>query len=64
MGFKLVGLFLRIRLVLAQFLELRYMHQHINRDGWNGSNFPRMACIIFCWLYHLGFRLDQESNKF
>ena len=22
------------------------MHQHINRDGWNGSNFPRMACII------------------
>ena len=19
----------------------------------------RMACIISCWLYHLGFRLDQ-----
>ena len=30
---KLVGLFLRIRLVLAQFLELRYMHQHIIRGG-------------------------------
>ena len=30
---KLVGLFLRIRLNLAQFLELRYMHQHIIRVG-------------------------------
>ena len=20
---------------------------------------PRMACVISCWLYHLGFRLDQ-----
>ena len=30
---KLVGLLLRIRLVLAQFLELRYMHQHIIKDG-------------------------------
>ena len=30
---ELVGLFLRIRPVLAQLLELRCMHQHINRDG-------------------------------
>ena len=36
---------------MAQFLELRYMHQHINRDGWNDSNFPMMACIISCWLF-------------
>ena len=26
-------LILKIRLVLAQFLELKYMHQHMNRDG-------------------------------
>ena len=30
---KLVGLFLRIRPNLAQFLELRYMHQHMYRGG-------------------------------
>ena len=30
---KLVGSLLRIRLVLAQFLELRYMQQHMIRDG-------------------------------
>ena len=30
---KLVGLFLRIRLILAQFLELRNMHQHMFRDS-------------------------------
>ena len=30
---KLVGSLLEIRLVLAQFLELRYIHQHIIRDG-------------------------------
>ena len=30
---KLVGLFLRIRFNLAQFLELRYMHQHMYRGG-------------------------------
>ena len=59
MGWGLHWLILKIRLVLAQFLELKYMHQHMNRDGLNGSNFPRMACIISCWLYHLGFRLDQ-----
>ena len=32
-GCKLVGLFFRIRLVLAQFLELRYMNQHMHMDG-------------------------------
>ena len=32
MGLGLYWLILKIRLVLAQFLELRYMHQHINRD--------------------------------
>ena len=30
---KIVGLFFRIRLVLAQFLEQRYMRQHMHRDG-------------------------------
>ena len=30
---ELAGLFLIIRPVLAQLLELRCMHQHINRDG-------------------------------
>ena len=30
---KLVGLFLRIRLISAQFLELRCMHQHMYRGG-------------------------------
>ena len=29
---KVVGLLLIIKLVLAQFPELRYMHQHIIRD--------------------------------
>ena len=30
---NLLVYFLRIRLVLAQFLELRDMHQHMHRDG-------------------------------
>ena len=33
MVFQACWLFLIKRLVLAQLLELRYMHQHINRDG-------------------------------
>ena len=33
MGWGLHWLILKIRLVLAQFLELKYMHQHMNRDG-------------------------------
>ena len=33
MVWGLYWLNLKIRLVLAKFLELKYMHQHINRDG-------------------------------
>ena len=33
MGLGLHWLILKIRFVLAQFLELKYMHQHMNRDG-------------------------------
>ena len=30
---------LKIRIVLAQFQELRCMQKHINKGGWNGSNY-------------------------
>ena len=33
MGLGLYWLILKIKLVLAQFLELKYMQQHMNRDG-------------------------------
>ena len=33
MGWGLHWLILKIRLVLAQFMELKYMHQHMDRDG-------------------------------
>ena len=33
MVWGLYWLILEIRLAQAQFLELKYMHQHMNRDG-------------------------------
>ena len=57
-------LVLKIGTVLAQIQELRCMQKHINKGGRNGSNCSRMVCIISCWLYYLGFRLNQYSNKF
>ena len=53
---------LMMKLAIVSNKELMCMLMHIIRVGFEKLNPPRMAYIISCYWYFLGFRLDTFGD--